>query len=106
MKTEQEIVTEDLIVDVVLNPLWLTNAKGCISHTTMKIKKNSEEYKAIKESARLLGRLGGMAGTGASKARPSAVCRKAVMKRWDAWRKARGEQSTTTSMITKPKRNA
>ena len=43
--------------------------------------------KAASEAARLLGRLGGMAGTGDAKRRPSEVCRAAVNKRWDAYRK-------------------
>jgi hypothetical protein len=85
----------------------LTNSNDCIPQYTMsKLSKNSDEMKALKEAARLLGRLGGMAGTGKAKARPSDVCRKAVMKRWEAWRKARGEQQATTSMTTKPKANA
>ena len=41
----------------------------------------------IKQAARLLGHLGGKAGTGKAKARPSEVCRAAVNKRWDAYRK-------------------
>lgn len=86
----------------------LTNSNSCIPHyyTMSKPTKNSDEMKALKEAARLLGRLGGMAGTGKAKARPSDVCRKAVMKRWEAWRKARGEQQATTSMTTKPKANS
>lgn len=85
----------------------LTNSNDCIPQYTMsKPSKNSDEMKALKEAARLLGRMGGMAGTGKAKARPSDVCRKAVMKRWEAWRKARGEQQATTSMSTKPKANA
>lgn len=72
----------------------------------MKLTKNADELKALKEAARLLGRMGGKAGTGKAKARPSEVCRRAVMKRWDAWRKARGESQATTSMVTKPKANA
>jgi hypothetical protein len=84
-------------------PLGLTNSNSCKQHHTMKHSKNSDELKALKDAARLLGRLGGMSGTGKAKARPSDVCRKAVMKRWDAWRKARGEQQATTAMVTKPK---
>lgn len=84
----------------------LTNPNTCISHTIMKPVKNLEETKLLKEAARLLGRMGGRAGTGKSKARPSDVCRKAVMKRWDAWRKARGESDKPTSMSTKPKAQA
>lgn len=64
--------------------------------------KNADELKALKEAARLLGRIGGMSGTGKAKARPSEVCRKAVMKRWEAWRKARGDSATPSSISTKP----
>jgi hypothetical protein len=41
----------------------------------------------IKMAARLLGQLGGKAGRGDAKRRPSEVCRAAVNKRWDAYRK-------------------
>ena len=64
--------------------------------------KNADEPKALKAAARLLGRMGGMAGTGKAKARPSEVCRKAVMKRWEAWRKARGEAVLPASINSKP----
>lgn len=64
--------------------------------------KNADELKALKEAARLLGRIGGMSGTGKAKARPSDVCRKAVMKRWEAWRKARGETAIPSSINSKP----
>ena len=90
-------------VEVPHKPLGFTNSNSCKQHHTMKPSKNYDELKALKEAARLLGRLGGMSGTGKAKARPSDVCRKAVMKRWDAWRKARGEQQATTAMVTKPK---
>lgn len=48
---------------------------------------NTEKTQAIKEAARILGRIGGMAGRGDSKRRPSEVCRAAVLKRWEAYRK-------------------
>lgn len=47
---------------------------------------NAEKAQAIKEAARILGRIGGMAGRGDSKRRPSEVCRAAVLKRWEAYR--------------------
>jgi hypothetical protein len=49
--------------------------------------RDTEKNEAVKEAARILGRMGGLAGTGKSKARPSDVCRAAVNKRWDAYRK-------------------
>ena len=64
--------------------------------------KNNDELKALKEAARLLGRIGGMSGTGKAKARPPEVCRRAVMKRWEAWRKARGDATKPSSISTKP----
>ena len=48
---------------------------------------NTEKTEAIKEAARILGRIGGMAGRGDCKRRPSEVCRAAVLKRWEAYRK-------------------
>ena len=48
---------------------------------------NTEKTQAIKEAARILGRIGGMAGRGDAKRRPSEVCRAAVLKRWEAYRK-------------------
>jgi hypothetical protein len=47
----------------------------------------AQAKQAVKDAARILGRLGGMAGTGDAKRRPSEVCRAAVNKRWDAYRK-------------------
>lgn len=41
----------------------------------------------VKMAARLLGQLGGKAGRGDAKRRPSEVCRAAVNKRWEAYRK-------------------
>lgn len=48
---------------------------------------NTEKNQAIKEAAKILGRIGGMAGRGDCKRRPSEVCRAAVLKRWEAYRK-------------------
>ncbi len=48
--------------------------------------KDTEKTQAIKEAARILGRIGGMAGRGDAKRRPSEVCRAAVLKRWEAHR--------------------
>jgi hypothetical protein len=47
----------------------------------------AQARQAVKDAARILGRLGGMAGTGDAKRRPSEVCRAAVNKRWEAYRK-------------------
>jgi hypothetical protein len=56
--------------------------------------KNIEKIDAIKEAARILGRIGGMGGEidpvskkRLSKRRPSDMCRAAVLKRWEAYRK-------------------
>lgn len=49
--------------------------------------RNSEKNEAIRQAAAILGSLGGKAGTGDSKRRPSDVCRAAVLKRWEAYRK-------------------
>jgi hypothetical protein len=49
--------------------------------------RDTEKSDAIKQAAAILGRLGGKAGRGDKKRRPSAVCRAAVMKRWEAYRK-------------------
>jgi hypothetical protein len=38
-------------------------------------------------AASLLGKLGGMSGVGDAKRRPSDICRAAVNKRWEAYRK-------------------
>lgn len=58
---------------------------------------DTEKTQAIKEAARILGRIGGMAGRGEAKRRPSEVCRAAVQKRWAEYRKAKalsqGKQS-------------
>jgi len=48
--------------------------------------KTEAQHEAIKRAARILGRMGGLAGTGDSKRRPAEVCRAAVNKRWDAYR--------------------
>ena len=49
--------------------------------------KDIEKIEAIKEAARILGRIGGSSGKGAEKRRPSEMCRAAVLKRWEAYRK-------------------
>ena len=49
--------------------------------------RDTEKTEAVKLAAALLGRMGGMAGTGKAKARPSEVCRAAINKRWEAYRK-------------------
>jgi hypothetical protein len=43
----------------------------------------------MNRAAQSLGRLGGKAGTGKSKARTSAQARKAVKARWEKWRVAK-----------------
>jgi hypothetical protein len=52
--------------------------------------RNNEKQQAIKEAAKILGRIGGQSGKGDAKRRPSEVCRAAVMKRWEAYRKNKG----------------
>jgi len=49
--------------------------------------KDIERLEAVKEAARILGRIGGSSGKGESKRRPSEMCRAAVLKRWEAYRK-------------------
>lgn len=56
-------------------------------HNMNKEQQDTEKAQAIREAAKILGRIGGMAGRGDSKRRPSAVCRAAVLKRWEAYRK-------------------
>jgi hypothetical protein len=53
--------------------------------------KDTEKNEAIRQAASILGRLGGKAGTGDAKRRPSEVMRAAVMKRWEAYRKRKEE---------------
>jgi hypothetical protein len=48
---------------------------------------DTEKTQAIREAAKILGRIGGMAGRGDAKRRPSEVCRAAVLKRWENYRK-------------------
>jgi len=45
----------------------------------------------------MLGRMGGLAGKGDSKRRPSEVCRAAVNKRWDAYRLQKSIESKSKS---------
>lgn len=49
--------------------------------------RESEKNEAVRQAAAILGRLGGKAGTGDAKRRPPEMCRAAVMKRWEAYRK-------------------
>ena len=51
------------------------------------------EMDARRLAARILGRIGGMAGKGASKRRPSDMCRAAVNKRWAAYRALKAAQA-------------
>lgn len=54
-----------------------------------KIYRNSEQRNALREAARIMGSIGGKAGRGDSKRRPSEVCRAAILKRWEAYRKTK-----------------
>lgn len=54
--------------------------------------RNQEKDAAIKKAASILGRLGGQAGRGDAKRRPSSVCRAAVMKRWEEYRRSKQEK--------------
>ena len=54
------------------------------------------EMDARRLAARILGRIGGMAGKGASKRRPSEVCRAAVNKRWAAYRALKAAQAAVS----------
>lgn len=65
----------------------LTNSNACINMN--KEQHDTEKDQAIKEAAKILGRIGGMAGRGDAKRRPSEVCRAAVLKRWAEYRKAK-----------------
>jgi hypothetical protein len=56
-------------------------------HNMNKEQHDTEKSQAIREAAKILGRIGGMAGRGDSKRRPSEVCRAAVLKRWETYRK-------------------
>lgn len=55
--------------------------------------RNQEKDSAVKKAASILGRLGGQAGRGDAKRRPSSVCRAAVLKRWEAYRKAKENET-------------
>ena len=54
------------------------------------------ELDARRLAARILGRLGGMAGKGESKRRPSEMCRAAVNKRWAAYRALKAAQAAAS----------
>ena len=49
--------------------------------------RDSEKNDAVRQAAAILGRIGGKAGRGDKKRRPSEQCRAAVLKRWEAYRK-------------------
>lgn len=54
------------------------------------------ELDARRLAAQILGRLGGKAGTGASKRRSSEMCRAAVNKRWAAYRALKASQASVS----------
>ena len=56
--------------------------------------RNIEKNEAVREAARILGRIGGSSGKGESKRRPSEMCRAAVLKRWEAYRKEKLEKQS------------
>lgn len=56
------------------------------------------ELDARRLAARILGRLGGMAGKGESKRRPSEMCRAAVNKRWAAYRAMKAAQAAASDI--------
>lgn len=72
-----------------------------------KSQRKQEQEEAVKEATRLaaqfLGRLGGMAGRGAAKARPSEVCRAAVNKRWESYRNETPAKPKSLSGLVKKK---
>lgn len=45
------------------------------------------------EAARILGSIGGRSGRGDAKRRPSEMCRQAVAKRWDNYRRRKAQES-------------
>lgn len=53
----------------------------------------------LKQAARLMGAIGGRSGTGDAKRRSTEVCRQAVAKRWENYRrrKATGNSNETVS---------
>ena len=68
----------------------LTPRKWSDTNTTMdKTKRTSEQQDALKAAARIMGSIGGKAGRGESKRRSSDICRAAILKRWEAYRKAK-----------------
>lgn len=64
--------------------------------------RDSEKNEAIRQAAAILGRLGGKAGRGDAKRRPSEQCRAAVMKRWEAYRKQKELQKNAAEGDIKP----
>lgn len=57
------------------------------SEKTDIIKNATVSQEALRAAAAIMGRMGGRAGRGDAKRRPSDVCRAAVAKRWEAYRK-------------------
>lgn len=72
----------------------LTIPKPLHNHTIAMDKKyrDSEQRNALREAARIMGSIGGKAGRGEAKRRPSEVCRAAILKRWEAYRKTKALQ--------------
>ena len=68
--------------------IGLTLPKPLHKHTTAMEKKHrdTEQRNALREAARIMGRIGGQSGKGDAKRRPSEVCRAAILKRWEAYR--------------------
>lgn len=68
----------------------LTLPKPLHNHrTAMEKTQPNTNRNALREAARIMGSIGGKAGRGAAKRRPSDVCRAAIMKRWEAYRAAK-----------------
>ena len=51
---------------------------------------------AIREAARLMGGIGGRSGRGDSKRRDSEMCRQAVAKRWENYRRRKANSTKGT----------
>lgn len=58
---------------------------------------DQEKNDAVKEAARIMGSIGGKSGRGEAKRRPSEICRMAVAKRWDNYRKRKASADSSTS---------
>lgn len=50
----------------------------------------------LKQAARLMGAIGGRSGTGDAKRRPSEMCKQAVAKRWENYRRRKAISSENT----------